>query len=71
MGKGRIDVTLRKIEALLGLESKTLTAHCFCRLGETSLANSGASVINIKQAGRWRSLTTVEGYLEHSKRREW
>ena len=58
---------LRLIEFWLGLPVKCLTAHCFRRSGATALADSGASVINIKRAGRWRSLTTVEGYLEHSK----
>ena len=48
MGKGRIDVMLRKIEVLLGLEPRVLTAHCFRRSGATALADSGASVINIK-----------------------
>ena len=60
MGKGRIDIMLRRIEILLGLEPKVLTAHCFRRSGATALADSGASVINIKRAGRWRSLTTVD-----------
>ena len=66
MGRDRHNTILRRIEAFLGLEEKSLTAHCYRRSAATELANSGISLLGLKRAGRWRTLQSAEEYLEHS-----
>ena len=60
---------IRFIERFLGYEEGSLTSHSFRRSGATQLANSGISLINLKKAGRWRSSTVAEGYIERSRAR--
>ncbi|KAJ8914729.1 hypothetical protein NQ315_017439 [Exocentrus adspersus] len=42
------------------------TGHSFRRTSATMLANSGASITNIKRHGGWKSASVAEGYLEDS-----
>ena len=56
----------RRFEEILGLAKGTLTTHTFCQSGATALANNGASLIQLKQAGRWSSSAVAEGYIENS-----
>ena len=55
----------RRIEEILGLKRGTIMTHPFRRSGATALADAGASVIQLKRAGRWSSQKIVEGYIEH------
>ena len=56
----------RRFKDILGLPEKSLTTHTFRRSGATVLANNGASLIQLKRAGRWTSSTVAEGYIEQS-----
>ena len=60
---------LRFVERKLGYPEGSLTSHSFRRSGATKLADSGISLINLKKAGRWRSSTVSEGYIERSRAR--
>jgi len=56
-----------QIAEFLGLTTPELyTGHCFRRSGATLLANSGCSVLELKQAGNWRSSTVAETYVANS-----
>jgi hypothetical protein len=41
--------------------------HCFGRSGATILADSVINKITLKRAGRWKSDTACDGYVEESK----
>jgi hypothetical protein len=43
------------------------TGHCFGRTGATILADSGVDKLTLKRAGRWKSDSVCEGYIEESK----
>lgn len=47
-------------------DPSSYTGHCFRRTSATLLANSGASITNLKRHGGWRSTTVAEGYVENS-----
>ena len=55
-----------RFEEILGLPKGTLTTHTFRRSGAMALANNGASLIQLKRAGRWSSSAVAEGYIENS-----
>ena len=55
----------RRVEEVLDLTCGSLTTHAFCRSGATSLANAGASLIQLKRAGRWQSSAVAEGYIKN------
>lgn len=42
------------------------TGHSFRRTGATLLAESGCSIIQLKNAGNWNSPYIAEGYVAHS-----
>jgi integrase len=44
------------------------TSHCFRRTAATILAESGASLPELKIAGSWNSSTTAESYISTSLR---
>ena len=67
MGRDRISSILRRIETFLGLDPLTLTVHIFRRTSETFLADSDISLLGLKRAGRWKSLTSAEEYIKHSR----
>ena len=54
-----------RVEELLKLPKGSLTTHSFRRSSATALANAGASLIQLKRAGRWQSSAVAEGYIEH------
>ena len=54
-----------RVEQVLGLSVNSLTTHAFRRSGATALANAGASLIQLKRAGRWQSSKVAEGYIEN------
>ena len=56
---------LERIEDILGLKRGSLSTHSFRRSGASSLANGGASIIQLKRAGRWKSDTVAEDYIEN------
>ena len=56
---------LRRIEEILGLKKGSLTTHCLRRSAATCLANGGASLIQLKRAGRWTSDKVAQEYIEH------
>lgn len=43
-----------------------MQAIAFKRLSATLLANPGSDLISLKHHGGWKSLITVEGYIEDS-----
>ncbi|KAJ8915867.1 hypothetical protein NQ315_015478 [Exocentrus adspersus] len=53
--------------AFLKLQNPEMyTGHSFRRTSARMLANSGASITNIKRHGGWKSASVAEGYLEDS-----
>ncbi|XP_053593046.1 uncharacterized protein LOC103571465 [Microplitis demolitor] len=65
IGKNKISEVPKIITICLNLEEpEKYTGHCFRRSSATLLANSGASLIEIKH-GRWKSSSVAEGYIEH------
>jgi integrase len=47
-------------------DSKEFTGHCFRRTGATLIADSGVDKITLKRAGRWKSDSVCDGYIEES-----
>jgi integrase len=67
IGKNTISSFPKIIAEALNLENKDgYTGHCFRRTGATLLADGGADKIVLKRAGRWKSDTVCEGYVEES-----
>eukprot|EP00957_Ditylum_brightwellii_P206000 15346374-Ditylum_brightwellii.AAC.1 len=62
-------VFLWTIKERLNLEPDSLTAHFAWRSAATALADTGISVTNLKQAGRWKSDAVAEGTLRTQQRR--
>ena len=56
---------LRRMEQILGLKKNSLTTHCLRRSAATCLANGGASLIQLKRAGRWNSDKVAQEYIEY------
>ena len=49
----------------LGLPNpETYSSHCMRRTAATLLANSGISLIGLKNWGRWKSDSVAQGYVE-------
>jgi hypothetical protein len=72
MGINALAKTPQAVAISLGLENpEGYTGHCWRRTGATTLADTGCSLIQLKQSGGWASSTTAEGYVAdsaHSKR---
>jgi hypothetical protein len=67
MGSNTIGAIPQAIATYLGkTNAKEYTGHCYRRTGATILANSGVSLLELKQAGGWRSSTVAEGYINES-----
>ena len=57
----------RGIASLLGLENaNTYTGHEFRRAAATLLAQSGASMLMLKNLGGWKSDSSAQGYCDDS-----
>ncbi|KAK4886540.1 hypothetical protein RN001_002811 [Aquatica leii] len=57
----------RKIAEFLQLSNaKSFTGHCFRRTSATLLSGKGASFLDVKRHGGWKSSTVAEGYIEDS-----
>eukprot|EP00957_Ditylum_brightwellii_P170038 12942697-Ditylum_brightwellii.AAC.1 len=54
------------IEKKLELPDNSLSTHFGRCSGATSLVDTGISLTNLKQAGRWTSQKACKEYLEHS-----
>ena len=65
MGKDQLTKMLDNICVFLSKPRDQVTGHVWRRSAATCLANSGMSLINLKRAGRWKSVTSCEKYLEH------
>ena len=66
MGKDQLTRVLDIVSRLLKIDRSKISGHIWRRSAATCLANSGMSLLNLKRAGRWQSLTSCERYLEHS-----
>jgi integrase len=67
LGKNWIGKVPFKIASALSLNDPHLfTGHCFRRSGATILVDNGADKLILKRAGRWKSDTVCEGYVEES-----
>jgi integrase len=67
LGVNAIGKTPKLVATALGLATpEDFTGHCWRRTGATVLANSGCSLIQLKQSGGWSSSTTAEGYVAES-----
>lgn len=59
----------KEIAVYLNLEENTrYTSHSLRRTGATFLAENGASIEEIKNYGRWKSTTVMEGYINKSEK---
>ena len=55
------------IATFLGLaEPKKYTSHCFRKTAATIFADSGCSIIQLKNAGGWRSDSIAQSYVSES-----
>lgn len=69
MGRHKIAEVPKNIATYLNLDdAPRFTGHCFRRTSATLLSESGATMQQIKQLGRWRSDIIAQGYIEHSIR---
>ena len=69
IGRHNVGETPQIIASYLGLpNANRYTGHCFRRTAATLLSESGASMQQIKQLGRWRSDMIAQGYIEDSIR---
>ena len=64
MGERTIGATVKETCVLLGIPEEGFSSHSWRRSSATSLADAGASFGDLKRAGRWRSASVVEGYIE-------
>eukprot|EP00957_Ditylum_brightwellii_P109958 8387233-Ditylum_brightwellii.AAC.1 len=51
---------------MLNLNVDDFTAKCWCMSGATAMADSGASITNLKRAGGWKSTKVAKGYVAES-----
>jgi integrase len=67
IGKNSIGKIPSTIANMLNLkDSSKYTGHCFRRTGAKLMADAGVDKITLKRAGRWKSDTVCEGYIEES-----
>ena len=67
MGKNKISEVPKNIASYLNLENPELfTGHSFRRTGATLLSNSGASLVEGKNLGGWKSDNVAQSYIEES-----
>lgn len=55
------------IADFIGIDGN-FTGHTFRRSSATILADRGASVMQLKRLGRWKSSTVAESYMDNSKK---
>ena len=68
-GKNMVRKIPKLIAEFLQLPDPHLyTGQCFRRTSATALADSGASRLQLKRAGCWKSDSVAEGYINDSKR---
>ena len=65
MGINTIVAFAAKCAVLLNKDG-CFTAHSFCRLATTTLAEFGISVLGLCHAGRWKSFVTAQEYQGHN-----
>jgi len=67
IGKVTIAEIPKKIAEFLKLpDAEKYTGHAFRRTGATLLANSGATLLTLKQAGAWKSDSVAQRYIAES-----
>ena len=49
-------------------QPETYTSHAFRRTGATLLADSGSSLTEVKQYGGWKSDSSAQRYIMHTKK---
>ncbi len=65
MGKNSVGKIGVAVAERLGLpEYKRYSSHCLRRSAATLLANSGISLLSLKEWGRWKSSTVAQGYIQ-------
>lgn len=66
LGINKIATLPKKVADFLGLTGD-YSGHCFRRSAATIIADSGASMLQIKRLGRWQSSSVAESYISQSK----
>jgi integrase len=67
VGHNVLAATPERIARALHLENPArYTGHCFRRTSATALANAGATLLELKRAGGWRSDTVCQRYVADS-----
>eukprot|EP00957_Ditylum_brightwellii_P012964 979433-Ditylum_brightwellii.AAC.1 len=66
MGKCSLHSWPTQVMEMLELDAAGYSSTCWHRSGATSMASSGAGIINLKCAGGWKSSTVAEGYIAES-----
>ncbi|XP_034939961.1 uncharacterized protein [Chelonus insularis] len=67
VGRNKFAKMPQEIAKFLKLENpETFTGHCFRRTGATVVADAGASIIDLKRFGGWKSRSVVKGYIKES-----
>lgn len=68
IGKNSLSKIPYDVAVALSLPNpESYTGHCLRRTAATLLAESGVSKITLKLAGRWKSDTVCDGYIDDSK----
>jgi hypothetical protein len=66
-GKNTISKVSFRLAQLLDIENpEAFTGHCFRRTGASLLANGGASLLELQRAGRWKSSSVAQQYVDES-----
>lgn len=67
IGKNKIAEVPKNVAFFLNLENPELyTGHSFRRTGATLLSNSGASLVEVKNLGGWKSDAVAQSYIDNS-----
>eukprot|EP00957_Ditylum_brightwellii_P119648 9128727-Ditylum_brightwellii.AAC.1 len=66
MGKCTLLTWPTQAAEMLELNTSGYSGTCWCRSGATTMADSGAGIINLKPTGGCTSSTVVEGYITES-----
>jgi len=66
VGKSFISEVPKRVATFLKKDPDIFTGHTWRRTSATIVANSGLSLLELKQHGRWKSDCVAQGYVENS-----
>ncbi len=66
-GAASVSLVIKRAVDSVGLDSKSFSAHSLRSGFATTAAESGLSAMEIRDAGGWRSVVTVDRYVQHRR----